>query len=203
MLTHTAKLLISFSLSFLSVGLYVYFRGNERSLCMIAMLLSTVGDLFMTDTFNMGAASTYPGAAGFILAHIVYAVCFVKAGKDKGYRLANRGLYAGMGLTLAVVIVLTVLMFKITGSIQGMYFPLLAYLAIIGLNLCCQFSYAVNEKGLRYFLIVGMSLFIISDMVVFLPMLNISPEHNDFVWATYAPAQLLIILFNSDMRKQK
>lgn len=197
MLTHTAKLIISFALSATSVGLFVKFRGEERKLCMIAMLLSTVGDLFMTDTFHMGAASTYPGAAGFILAHIVYAICFTKASKRKGYKIANKGMGAGIALTLAVVAVLTILMFKVTGSVQGMYFPLLAYLAIIGVNLCCQFSYAVNEKGRRYWLIVGMTLFIISDMVVFLPMLNISPEYNDFVWATYAPAQLLIILFNS------
>ena len=40
-----------------------------------------------------------------------------------------------------------------------------------------------------------MALFLLSDFVIFLNMLAVTPAHNDFVWATYIPAQLLILLF--------
>jgi len=201
MLSHSAKIFLSFALSLIAVILAFFLKGRERKFWCFAMLSSTLGDLFMTDTFGMGDVSTYPGAAFFIIAHILYIVCFAGASKKNGYRIKNRGLAAGIAVSLIAVIALTVLMFIKTGKVQGMYFPLLIYLAIIGVNLCIQYSYAVNEKGLRYFLIAGMTLFLISDFTVFLPMLNISPEYNDFVWATYVPAQLLCIIFNSDLKR--
>ena len=204
MLTQLSKVIISFILSGLAVFLYARYRGAERKWCMFAMLSSTLGDVFMTDIIGMGPASTYPGAAFFILAHILYAVCFVRAGKRKGYSIMNKGMYAGMILTGLVLVLLAGSMLIVTGQMQGMFWPLVAYLLIIGFNLCCQFSYAYSEGGKRKFLMLGMVLFIISDFLVFLPMLNVckgTPAFNDWIWFTYIPAQLLIILFNSDFRK--
>ena len=158
----------------------------------------------MTDIFLIGPMSTYFGATFFIIAHIIYAVCFIKASKDLKYKYFNKGFFIGLIIVLFTTILLTILMFKVTGSIQGMYFPLLGYLLVIGFNLVSQFSYAYNESGKRKLLMLGMLLFIISDFLVFLPMLNICKEtayYNDYIWYTYVPAQLLIIIFNSDLKK--
>lgn len=202
MLTQPMKVIISFVLSGISVFFFCHFKGKERKYCMLAMLSSTLGDIFMTDIVKMGSSSTYFGAFFFIVAHIIYAVCFIKASKDKGYKFINLGFYFGLIVSLIVFAFLTFLMYSKTKAVQGMYFPLLGYFAFIVFNLLSQFSYAYNEKGTRLFLMLGMLLFIVSDFLVFLPLLNVVQEsisYNDLIWFTYIPAQLLIIIFNTDL----
>ncbi len=203
--TPLVKVCLSAAVSLLSVVLFFCFKGPERKWCMLGMISSTLGDVFMTDVIGMGAASTYPGAAFFILAHILYGVCFVRACRRKGYRLVNKGFLIGILVVVMVTLVLTGLMFKVTGKMQGMYLPLLAYIAFIGFNLVCQFSYGYSEQGLRGLLILGMFLFIVSDLLVFLPMVNVcegTHDYNSWIWYLYLPAQLLIVLFNSDFKKK-
>lgn len=205
-LTRPTKVIISFILSIISISLYLKFKNRERKACMFAMISSTLGDIFMTDIVGIGDFSTYPGATFFIIAHIIYAVCFIKAGKEKNYYFFNKGFIIGLILIIVDIVGLTFLMFKVTNSIQSMYFPLLLYMLFIGFNTISQFSYAYNEKGIRYMLMLAMFLFVVSDFLVFLPMLNIYPEsptYNDYIWFTYIPAQLFIILFNSNFIKEK
>ena len=83
------KVTISLLLSLLAICLYQKLKGEERKYCMVGMMLSTAGDIFMTDVLKLGAIGTYPGAAFFILAHIVYAFCFFRAGKKYGITLKN------------------------------------------------------------------------------------------------------------------
>ena len=92
-----------------------------------------------------------------------------------------------------------------TGRVQAMYVPILGYLAFVGLNLITQFSYSFNRKGSFYFLPAAMTLFLISDFLVFLPMLAVVQEsviYDLVIWMFYLPAQLLIILFNSPASKK-
>ena len=194
------KVACSILLSLLAAILFLQDRREERKLCMTAMILSSIGDVFMTDVLKLGAAGTVPGAAFFILAHIVYAVCFFRAGKRNHCRIVNNGFIIGVCLTVSAAVLLTVLMFAMTGQMQEMYVPILGYLALIGLNLVSQFSYGFSRKGRFYFLPVAMTLFLISDLLVFLPMLSIVQEsviYDLVIWMFYLPAQLLIILFNS------
>lgn len=178
--------------------LYVINRKINRKLCMFAMFSSTLGDIFMTDILNIGSSSTYYGATFFIIAHIIYAFCFIRASKRNNYSFFNKGFYAGLIVVVITIIALTTLMLVKTKKIQGMYIPLLGYLLFIGFNLVSQFSYAYSNPKSKM-LMLGMLLFIISDFLVFLPMLNIYQEsvsYNDWIWFTYVPAQLIIILFN-------
>lgn len=194
------KVACSILLSLLAVILFLRNRREERKLCMVAMILSSVGDIFMTDVLKLGSAGTIPGAAFFILAHIVYAVCFFRAGKRNGYRIINNGFTVGVCLTVLATALITILMLAQTGRVQSMYVPILGYLAFIGLNLVSQFSYGFGRKGSFYFLPVAMTLFLISDILVFLPILAVvqeSVKYNLLIWMLYLPAQLLIILFNS------
>ena len=197
------KVTISLILSLLAICLYLKQGGVERKYCMVGMMLSTAGDVFMTDVLKLGSIGTYPGAAFFILAHIVYACCFFRAGKKYGITLKNKGFYAGILLTVSVAVLLTVLMFLKTGTMQPMYLPLLLYLVFIGINLVSQFSFGYGKRGRCIFLIPAMTLFLISDFLVFLPMLSVRPEsvgYNILIWVFYVPAQLLIILCNTDDR---
>ena len=204
MLTQPTKVIISFVLSIISVILYFLFKQKERKICMFAMFSCTIGDVFMTDILHIGSSSTYFGAAFFIIGHIIYTLCFIKASKNKHYAFLNKGFYLGLFLMLFMIVSLTILMLTVTKSIQTMYIPLLGYIVFIGFNTVSQFSYAYNEPLVRKTLIVAMTLFVISDFLVFLPMLNICKEsitYNDYIWFTYIPAQLLILLFNSDFKQ--
>ena len=200
-----SKVVCSILLSLLAVILFLRNRREERKLCMVAMILSGIGDIFMTDVLKLGSAGTVPGAAFFILAHIVYAVCFFRAGKRNRCRIVNNGFTAGVCLTVLAAALLTVLMLAKTGRVQAMYVPILGYLAFVGLNLITQFSYSFNRKGSFYFLPAAMTLFLISDFLVFLPMLAVVQEsviYDLVIWMFYLPAQLLIILFNSPASKK-
>lgn len=200
-----SKVVCSILLSLLAVILFLRNRREERKLCMVAMILSSIGDIFMTDVLKLGSAGTVPGAAFFILAHIVYAVCFFRAGKRNRCRILNNGFTAGVCLTVSAAALLTILMLAKTGRVQAMYVPILGYLAFVGLNLITQFSYSFNRKGSFYFLPAAMTLFLISDFLVFLPMLAVVQEsviYDLVIWMFYLPAQLLIILFNSPASKK-
>ncbi|MDO4983507.1 MAG: lysoplasmalogenase family protein [Eubacteriales bacterium] len=200
-----SKVVCSILLSLLAVILFLRNRREERKLCMVAMILSCIGDIFMTDVLKLGSAGTVPGAAFFILAHIVYAVCFFRAGKRNRCRILNNGFTAGVCLTVSAAALLTILMLAKTGRVQAMYVPILGYLAFVGLNLITQFSYSFNRKGSFYFLPAAMTLFLISDFLVFLPMLAVVQEsviYDLVIWMFYLPAQLLIILFNSPASKK-
>lgn len=202
MLTQPMKVILSFILSITAIFMYLKYKGTNRKLCMFAMLASTFGDIFMTDILHVGTMSTYFGAAFFILAHIIYALCFVIDSKKKNYKFFNLGFYIGLVVVVITLIALTSLMFIKTGKMQGMYIPLLGYLLFIGINLVSEYSYAYNNPHSKP-LYLAMLLFIISDFLVFLPMLNIVQEsmrYNDCIWFTYVPAQLLILLFNDRRR---
>lgn len=204
MTTKIIKVIISACLSLGAVILYLTLGGEERKKCMIGMIACTLGDIFMVDLFRIGDVSTYPGAGLFMLGHVIYALGFIKATKRKGYKYFNKGFKFGLGLTLFSAVLLGILAFTIPEVPQTiMYFLILVYVAVIGFNLVSQFSYASNEKGGRYWLIAAMFLFLLSDFVIFLSMLDVTVEHNFIVWATYIPAQLLIILFNTDLNKDK
>ena len=118
MIIQYIKVACSFLLSLLAAVLFLRDRREERKLCMAAMILSSIGDVFMTDVLKLGAAATVPGAAFFILAHIVYAVCFFRAGKRNCCRIVNAGFISGVCLTVFAVVLLTVLMFVRTGFLR-------------------------------------------------------------------------------------
>lgn len=195
------KVVISLLLSLLAICLYLKRGGEERKHCLTGMLLSSAGDVFMTDVLKLGSIGIYPGAAFFILAHIVYAFCFFKAGKKYGIPLKNKGFCAGIVMMASATVLLTVLMLLQTKALQQMYLPLLLYLAFIGIDLVSQFSFGYGKRGRCIFLIPAMTFFLISDFLVFLPMLSVLSEsvgYNILIWVFYVPAQLLIILCNTD-----
>ena len=61
-----SKVVCSILLSLLAVILFLRNRRKERKLCMVAMILSGIGDIFMTDVLKLGSAGTVPGAAFFM-----------------------------------------------------------------------------------------------------------------------------------------
>lgn len=198
------KLIMTVALSTLSVFLYFRLGGISRKLCMIAMLLSTVGDFFMTDAFGMGSFSTYPGAAFFMAAHVVYGGCFVKAAKKREYKYFGCGFRTGLVFMVLTAAGLGIAAFTVPEKPQTvMFFLILLYIAVIGYNLCSNFAFSFAAKGIYLILPFAIVLFYATDIFIFLEMLNITDALRYFVWYGYPLAQLALILFNSPLKKEK
>lgn len=198
------KIIMTVTLSALAVFLYFRLGGASRKLCMIAMLLSTVGDFFMTDTFGIGSFSTYPGAAFFMAAHMVYAGCFVKAAKDSGYKYFGCGFWTGLILMVLTAAGLGVAAFTVPEKPQTvMFFLILLYIAVIGYNLCSNFAFSFAAKGKYLILPFAIVLFYATDIFIFLEMLDITDALRYYVWYGYPLAQLALILFNSPLSRQE
>lgn len=198
------KLIMTVALSTLSVFLYFRLGGISRKLCMIAMLLSTVGDFFMTDAFGMGSFSTYPGAAFFMAAHVVYGGCFVKAAKEREYKYFGCGFRTGLVFMVLTAAGLGIAAFTVPEKPQTvMFFLILLYIAVIGYNLCSNFAFSFAAKGIYLILPFAIVLFYATDIFIFLEMLNITDALRYYVWYGYPLAQLALILFNSPLKKEK
>lgn len=200
----SVKIIMTALLSLTAIALFVFLGGMSRRDCMIAMLLSTVGDLFMIDGVIDLPVSTYVGAAFFMAAHVVYAGCFMKKSKAQGFEYKNKGFKLGLAIMLVSAAVLGVLAFTVPEEpIAVMFFLILIYIAVIGYNLCSQFSFAFSAKGIYFILPFAITLFYATDLFIFNDMLNIEHTTRNLVWYGYPLAQLLIILFNSPLKKEK
>lgn len=196
------KLLMTLTLSALSVVLYFALKCEARRLCMFAILLSTAGDFFMTDALGIGGFSTYIGAGLFIVAHGLYADCFRRKAKAAGYKYFGGGFFAGLFLMLVSAIALGVAAFTVPAEPRSlMFFLILVYIAVIGYNLCSNFAFSFSAGGVYLLLPFAITLFYATDVFIFLDMLNISHALRQYVWYGYPIAQLLLILFNSPLRK--
>lgn len=202
MIPLSAKLAMTFVLSATAVALFIWLGGKYRKQCMIAMLLSTCGDLFMVDDFiPLGDYGTYIGAAFFIAAHIVYGLCFRQMSRQSGYKTNCLGLYLGIAVMAASTIVLTVFNFLAAEPAIIMFVLILVYIAVIGFHLVENFVFSFSARGISYILAFAVLIFYLSDVFIFLNMLGISDALRDYVWFVYPVAQLLLIVFNSPLRR--
>lgn len=195
------KLIMTFGLSLLSIILYLRNKSKTRLGLMIAMILSTLGDVFMTDSLHIGDASLYPGAAFFMISHIVYGLTL---NKENDGKKINIGTYFGIGIMIVSAIVLEVLAFTVpTTPNTTMALLILIYVAIIGFNLVMNFTLAFNKKGLYYVLPFAIVLFYVTDYWIFLDMLYVTEDLTRLVWYFYPIAQLGLVLFGTKINKVK
>ena len=198
-----ARMIMTALLSLTAVILFLIFRTSARRDCMTAMLLSSVGDMFMVNVFGLGQFSTYIGAAMFIAAHIVYGGCFLKLSKATGKKYINSGFIVGLVIMIASALLLGVLAFTVPAEPKPIMFALiLIYIAAIAYNVCGNFSYGFNAKGIRLILPAAVLVFYVTDVFIFFDMLGINSDLRQFVWYAYPLAQLALILFNSEFKRK-
>lgn len=200
-----AKLAITLTLSALSVGLYFYFRNISRKRCMWAMLLSTVGDLFMTNIFgipkDLELMSTVIGAAFFGVAHILYATCYDNLRREREIPVKGAGLVIGVLTVVGSWIALLVIM-CVKSDFKAVMFPLISlYLVAIGVNVVNVCIFSFGAKGWRLLNAFGVIVFLVSDILIFLEMLAEIPT-REYVWYVYPFGQLFLLLFNTPLTKQ-
>lgn len=198
------RMIITALLSGVSVLMYGIYKTQIRKYVMIAMLLSSAGDIFMVNSASIGVFSTYIGAALFIAAHLIYGEGFRKQIVHIGGKSGNVMLYIGAAVMVISAVVLGVLAFTVADEKKPIMFVLiLFYIAAIGYNLCMNFSYAKISGGTACILPFAILAFYLTDIFIFEDMLNIDHSMRKFVWLIYPEAQLLLILFNSSLKKAK
>ncbi|MBP9988146.1 MAG: hypothetical protein KBT46_01470 [Ruminococcus sp.] len=198
------RMIITALLSLISVLMFCIYKTEVRKNVMLAMLLSSVGDVFMVNSASIGVFSTYIGAAIFIAAHLVYGESFRKQIKSVGEKPYNIMFFIGIAIMITSAVVLGVLAFTVADEKKPIMFVLiLFYIAAIGYNVCMNFSYAKIAGGTACILPFAILAFYLTDIFIFEDMLNIDHSMRKFVWLIYPEAQLLLILFNSGLKRKK
>lgn len=194
------KIIMTILLSVLAVVLFLLNKKSKpRLLCMIAMLLCTVGDLFMTNTFKINdMVSTIIGAASFMAGHLFYSNMFYVLSKQEGKKIVNPGFIIGIAVGIIPIIIMDILGFTVVSEPETLY--LLAvpvYVLVITVHIACNYGYSFNIKNYRSIILMcAVTLFYITDIWIFLYMFKLAPKSlQDCVWYFYPVAQLLIILF--------
>lgn len=204
LLPQYSKWIMTAILSIIAIVMYLIFKGYLRKQVMIAMILSSLGDIFMTDMFGLGdTISAVPGALFFIIAHFVYGLCFIKMDRLSGFKYKNVGFYVGLAIMVATALALTIVGFTLCSEpAPVMYVLIMVYIAIIGFNVCGNFSYFTQIKGYRMILLpFAIILFYATDLWIFLDMLNVYDKLHHIVWYFYPVAQLILILFCGEFKK--
>lgn len=197
------RLILTALLSMLAVILFLVCRTQPRKSAMIAMLLSSCGDVFMVISAAWGQLATYAGAAFFIAAHIVYGGGFYEQLKAKGQPRINAGTYAGIVLMVLSAVGLGIAAFTVPEDKKPVMFALiLVYIAAIGYNVTSTFSLA-KAFGRTYLILpFAAVVFYVTDVFIFADMLNIDHTLRQYVWLAYPEAQLLLILFTDEFRSK-
>jgi len=187
-------------LSLLATGLAAGFRTKDRWICMAAMLLSTVGDIFMSHHWDISHIIPVPpffmGAAFFILAHIVYIFAFSSLIREKEYMLVNPGFWAAIVFVLACG-VLVIAKSISGGSVNwGMMLLCVVYMCIIGTNCAFISSFAWSIKSIRSIAALGAVSFFLSDLIIGYNVLVGYPGDAvwGLIWWFYPIGQFFMIL---------
>lgn len=190
-------------LSAAAIILYLRSRTKPRKSLMLAMLLSSAGDVFMVNSSRWGQLATYAGAAFFIAAHLTYADGFFSQLKGKGLPAKNTGTYAGIAAMGLSAVGLGIAAFTIPDKPKPVMFALiLLYIAAIGCNVTSTFSLA-KAFGKTYRLLpCAAVVFYVTDIFIFADMLDIDHSLRQFVWLAYPEAQLILQLFGTGPLKR-
>ena len=185
-------------MSLLALVMALIYRNKSHTLCLIAMLFSTGGDILLMDFRDLSdwlPGYFYAGAALFVVAHFFYLFAFRARLKDLPKPYSKIGVYAG-GVICAVVFVY----FTVTCIMRGelSIYPLaILYLAVIGANCITIFTYAFSaykKKPLALLAAVGALSFFISDLFIGLDKMAGIDTFNGYIWWFYPIGQILLLI---------
>lgn len=161
------ELAVSGGLLLFAAVLFAGDPGLDRGLCMMAMLLSSVGDVLLSDIGNL--RKRIPryfqiGAMAFAIAHIFYsAAYFVLLRKVPGWSGAgNVGTWIGILVMISLLCVITRLCVR-----QGRFKDLMlfvVYAFFIGMDFMIVLTYTGAAAGMQWRAagaVIGVSAFLI------------------------------------------
>lgn len=192
------KTLVKMSLSILILCLAIIAAIVKKTpyalLAMPAMLLGAHGDFCLTQTPMVKKLYKEPfltGAMSFLIGHLFYIIAFATAAR------LSAGPFWGAFLIYGILAVIA-WMTAMRGGSHGTAFriALLAYGLVIALMASFGFALAAARGGAFWLAAIGGALFVVSDGIIALNDFGgiKIPRADLLIWATYVPAQLLIVL---------
>ena len=194
------SMVLSGLLSLTALVLALCFHSKDRWLCCAAMLLSTIGDLFMANFSSISeklpVPSFYVGATFFIFAHILYIFTYRVLIRQNGFAPVNPGFRAAVVFVLACGALVIWKCFRNGNVDWAMLILCVIYMCIIGCNCATIFSYAWSVKSIRSIAALGALSFFLSDLIIGVEALT--GFTTDFLWGMiwwlYPIGQFFIIL---------
>ena len=188
-------------LSLFSLLLALFAGGVDRWICFAAMVLSSVGDIFLMNFKHLSLR--FPnyfviGAVFFMLSHLVYASAFCCLNRSFGYAPKGVGLYTGIAVALAALVFFLSLMAR-SGRLNAYNLAIaVVYLAVISVNMCSVFNFtfhaAADGHPWRLLSAVGMFSFFLSDCFIGLNMLGGISRYGHLIWWYYPIGQILLLI---------
>ena len=181
--------------------LYFIFPSVDRGLCMAAMLVSAIGDMFLANVIKWKKCSLSNfvlGASAFGVAHIIYAGAYLLKFKNNAARVCmNTGTIAAISLCMAFLLLfLGICRYRRDYRYQKL---IMAYVCLIALNCAAVFTYAW-ETGQRadgalwaVGAAVGAISFLVSDVCLGLNRVAGMKGMYKLVWILYPIGQFLLI----------
>ena len=189
------SLVLTLLLSASALALALAFSSPARWLCFAAMLMSSVGDIFLMHfkVIERNIPNYFVvGAAFFMLAHLLYTACFGLKIREQGSAYINGGTFA------ALIIAAVCLLYFVSICKNKSQLPLaVVYLVIITLNCMTVFSYAWSRgwsDPLAILAAVGAASFLASDLVIGFGLLANIHRYDYLIWWLYPIGQLLLII---------
>ena len=192
------SLVLTGLMSLLALALAICFPTPARWLCFAAMLLSSVGDVFLMHLpvieKNLPNYFVF-GAASFMVAHLLYALCYARLIRQSGAAIWNPG-----AMLMVCIAALVAAWFVFSAGKYGRMdqLPLiLAYIVMISLDAAMVFSYAWSQglaNPLAVLAAAGAVSFFVSDLIIGLGMVMGVSRYDHLIWWYYPIGQILMIL---------
>lgn len=194
LISNRTKILISLSLLLFAMALSLYAPNQlDRSVCLIAMCFSFMGDVALNCTPHEKRPHwlLYTGAFFFMLAHLCYAVAYRLLMSENNAVFITPGAYIAYAI-MALIFIASIWCFSISQSKISTIFVFALYLIVISINFITICSYSWSSKALSF---IGAISFLISDYIIGIETLF--KIKNDIlrklVWIFYPIGQVMII----------
>ena len=191
------KITLSFMMLVFSVVLAAIFQTIDRNICIFAMLFSFIGDIALNHNADHSKQSKKDfliGGIAFIVAHLLYCICYSKKMMLRGFTFINPG---AIFVVLSLFVVTAVLLYfkSKTKDFSKLFWFGVAYLWITGINYTAIFSYGYSVKSYESLAILGGIMFLASDLIIGLEKFFglKSKLMRELVWWLYPLGQILII----------
>lgn len=195
------KLLVTLFIIIIALALAIIFKEQKcRRFVLVAIIFGMVGDYFMTSKF--GNWRVVAGGAAFAVEHALFIAMFVKLFKQHKLKIFNKWFVLSLGIFGISLIIFEVLTFTLVPQpniILAFLLPI--YMLVICINMGFNFSYSFQRKGTFYLFALGIFVFYVSDIFVFLGITKVTPSLSNVVWLFYPIGQLLMVLFCDKLEK--
>lgn len=190
------KIILSFLMLLFAILMQRIYRTSDRTICVLAMFFSFVGDVALNHKRNHNEQSLKDfviGGTSFIFAHICYCIAYNDKIVKNNYLLINPGFVFSIFIIIAISY-LTITSSKSENNPKLLAFGI-AYLWITGINYITIFSYSYSVKSVESFAALGGLLFLSSDVIIGLEKFSglKSSLARELVWWLYPIGQIILI----------